>query len=98
MMSENKKTLIFVAIFAALITGAYFVSKKLSEKKKDDNIGKEAKVLFILKNSGGSGDVNFLITLHDDYIDAWYDAVKNKAAYFNSGGGKFDAVTGKARA
>lgn len=59
------------------------------------SLSKEDKVKTILKDSGGHGSYDFLITLHDDYIDSWYKSVKSKKSSFESGGKTFSSETGK---
>jgi len=89
-------TKIIVGVFALGILGlGGLLMYKAFKPEDSSSSSKEDKVKTILKESGGHGSYDFLITLHDDYIDSWYKSVKSKKSSFDSGGKTFSSETGK---
>lgn len=91
MTPETKKTILYVFAFGAVLAGGIVAYKKLTKKQYSKN----DKVMFILANSGGVGEFGFLITLGDEYIDKWFNAVASKKPSFKIGNQTFSSVTGK---
>lgn len=93
-MKIGTKILLATVSLGVLSVGTMLIYNAF--KNKEANMTKEQKVDVIIKRSGGSGgDPAFFMTLADDYINSWYDAVKSKKPSFVSGGLTFSAVTGK---
>ncbi len=98
--SDSGSVILWTLGLLGVVVGGYFlVTKVIAPQKSSEKNGalsKEDEVVGILSSSGGQGCYNFLMSLDNNYIGSWYNAVKNRQPTFISGGGKFSTVTGKA--
>ncbi len=96
MTPNTKSTIIYTTIFAILAVGGFLAYKKwLSPKAVATPVSKSDKVNYILDFSTGMGSYQGLLGLDDNFINDWYNGLKNKQRSFTSGAGRFDIVTGK---
>ncbi len=87
-----RNTVIILSILAGVGVGVYFLVQKLNAPKP---VSKSDMVVEILSQSQGEGDYNFLMGLANDYIAAWYNAVKLHQPSFTIANKNFSRVTGK---
>ncbi len=88
----TRNAIIILVALAIVGGGAYLLVQKLNTKP---SVSKSDMVVEILSQSGGEGDYNTLMGLGNEYINAWYNAVKSKNSNFTVANKKFDTVTGK---
>jgi hypothetical protein len=96
MEKKNKHGLVVVVVVVAIAATAYFIIK--SKKGKKEPTTKSEKVNAIIADpiSGLDGSNYFdLMSYGDDYISAWYAAVKAVQQYFFLNGLKYNTVGGK---
>lgn len=94
MQKKNKHGLIVVLVIAAIGAGAYFFIKK----KTGGDLTHVEKVNAIIADpkSGTSGSDYFsMVGFGDDYITAWYQALKAVQPFFMLNGFKYNTVGGK---
>jgi len=92
MEKKNKNGLVVVIVVAAIAATAYFIIKSKKDKKEPGT--KAEMVDAILKSGVTKVSTVELMSRGDDYIAAWYDAVKTGKQFFVLNGLNYNTIGG----
>ncbi|HEX4850073.1 MAG TPA: hypothetical protein VFV08_04660 [Puia sp.] len=90
-MGKGAKAFLITAIVAFTLIGGYILLKK-----KNAPLTKEQQAEFLSANGFSQGSVQWLMSLGDDYIGAWYNAAKAGQKSFVLSGSTYSVSGGEA--
>ena len=83
-MNSNTKGIIAVLVVGGIVFGVYKLTKKKTKKQ----------MVEFITQSGYHGNAEFLMTLGDDYISAWYNSAKSDQPNFTLKGIRYKTKGG----
>lgn len=97
MTAKNRNLLISAAIVVAIAAGSWYAysKSKLSKTDKIKFIYESDKTTVSQNGLGYQPTLKFYLGTGDDYIDAWYTALKNDQPTFENNGITISAQTGR---